>query len=286
MGSRRALGDHDQVIAVFIGERFDELLEALHREADDAARRADLAAQELLAAFENREQVAARVGALTAAVRVPRPGDIERSRMEPATNAARALMESGGERAPRLRIDPRRRRRHDRACARVAVAGADVRMTDQAPADPDFFQRAAWQRPLVSAGCSPLSAWSWTTTRTTSRPTPPSASNRIPRPPDGRPRTQPASARYEPVGASAAALLCVLLVARAVRLTRAHWSSPSPRTTTAFRQTRRRYVKCPRLRRSASSKAEAIRRRGDRRSWYLYRRRWCRTWRRRWPLIS
>lgn len=143
MGSRRALGDHDQVIAVFIGERFDELLEALHREADDAARRADLAAQELLAAFENREQVAARVGALTAAVRVPRPGDIERSRMEPATNAARALMESGGERAPRLRIDPRRRRRHDRACARVAVAGADVRMTDQAPADPDFFQRAA-----------------------------------------------------------------------------------------------------------------------------------------------
>jgi hypothetical protein len=70
----------------------------------------DPAAQELRAAFENREQVAARVGALTAPVRVPHPGDIERSRMEPATNAARALLKSGGERAPRLRIDPRRPR--------------------------------------------------------------------------------------------------------------------------------------------------------------------------------
>ena len=69
--------------------------------------------------------------------------------MEPATNAARALMESGGERAPRLRIDPRRRRRHDRACARVAVAGADVRMTTRRPPTPTSSSGRPWQRPLV-----------------------------------------------------------------------------------------------------------------------------------------
>lgn len=107
LGHRRAVADADQEITRFVSENFDALLNALHAEADDAARRVDAAAEELISAYEHREKVASRVIALTGVIRTPRPGDVAYSRAEAVANEARALLGRDGEAAPRLRHDPR-----------------------------------------------------------------------------------------------------------------------------------------------------------------------------------
>jgi hypothetical protein len=106
-GARRAIGDCDHALGHHIATNLDVLLGELAEEGEEAVRRADQAAQELVAAFEGRERVANRVATLASAVRLVRPGDVRRSRMEGVARAARELLERGGEASPELVIDPR-----------------------------------------------------------------------------------------------------------------------------------------------------------------------------------
>jgi hypothetical protein len=55
-------------------------------------------------------------------VRIPRPGDIQRTMAEDVRRAAADLLMAGGEQAPKLRVDPRKPR-HPEA---IAEAEAEV----------------------------------------------------------------------------------------------------------------------------------------------------------------
>jgi hypothetical protein len=64
----------------------------------------------VIAAYRERMAVEARVTALCAIVRPPRPGDIVRTRSEALAREAERLLHAGGEAAPVPAVDPRQPR--------------------------------------------------------------------------------------------------------------------------------------------------------------------------------
>jgi hypothetical protein len=105
-GGQQAVRDHNQQVVRFVGEHFATLYGELAEDAEAAATRVDHACNELIAAYHERQLVEGRVTTLTAMIRQPRPGDVERTRAEAVAAAASALLQAGGEQAPLLRDDP------------------------------------------------------------------------------------------------------------------------------------------------------------------------------------
>jgi chromosome segregation ATPase len=107
-GARHAIRDAQQQVQAFTAEHLDKLV--AEREAEGAAVAAKLtsAAEAVVAAYHEREQIALELGQLCvlAGGRV-RPGDVTFSRAGELTTAASALIMAGGEEPPRLRRDPR-----------------------------------------------------------------------------------------------------------------------------------------------------------------------------------
>jgi hypothetical protein len=71
---RLAVRDADQQVGTLITERFDELLAGLHEEAHAVADRANHALAEVIAAYQARETVAARIDAPAGTIGCPRLG--------------------------------------------------------------------------------------------------------------------------------------------------------------------------------------------------------------------
>ena len=106
-GGRRALSDLDRRISTHVLETFDQLRADIEGEAVQAAERIDRAAQEIIDAFREREQISTRLMGLTSVISTPRPGDVNRSRADQLAREAGKLMDGGGERAGLLAHDPR-----------------------------------------------------------------------------------------------------------------------------------------------------------------------------------
>jgi hypothetical protein len=109
-GMRAALRDVDAKIARHVAENYDALSGELEEDARASAARVDAALGEVVAAFTAREHTAARVSVLAGAIRTVRPGEVERSRVEPAARACSDALDRGGETPPTLKIDPRQPR--------------------------------------------------------------------------------------------------------------------------------------------------------------------------------
>jgi hypothetical protein len=107
-GARAALRDMHAQVHAYTYEHLDELIENVQRDGEVAAERVNVAAQNLVDAYQEREQVAAQIARhlATADIRI-RPGDITFSRAEQVARAAGNLLTNGGEERPRLRRDPR-----------------------------------------------------------------------------------------------------------------------------------------------------------------------------------
>jgi hypothetical protein len=106
-GIRAAARDADRDLNQFVAEHLGDLVDELHETADAAAQAVDRACHTLVSAYAERQAVEARVSALTAMVRNPRPGDVARTRAEAVVREANRLLEEGGEQSPRLVVDPR-----------------------------------------------------------------------------------------------------------------------------------------------------------------------------------
>jgi hypothetical protein len=118
-GVRAAIRDADHAERTFVADHLDELLVELVDEAETAASAVDRACHALIAAYRERQAVEARVTALCAQVRIPRPGDIVRTRSEQVAREAERLLQAGGEAAPVPAVDPRQPR-HGATIAEVA----------------------------------------------------------------------------------------------------------------------------------------------------------------------
>jgi chromosome segregation ATPase len=107
-GARQRVADAHGAVRAFAAEHLDELV--AEREAEGAAVAAKLtsAAEDVAAAYNEREQIANELGQLCtlAGARV-RPGDVTFSRASELATAASVLIQAGGEVAPALRRDPR-----------------------------------------------------------------------------------------------------------------------------------------------------------------------------------
>jgi hypothetical protein len=116
-GLRAAVRDADRALSAFVADHFDKLRAEVEEDADAAAEAVTQAARSLVAAFHERQAVDQRVTSLAAMIgRTMRPGDVLRSRAGEAARAAERLLATGGERPPRLTVDPRRPR-HSQAVA-------------------------------------------------------------------------------------------------------------------------------------------------------------------------
>jgi hypothetical protein len=105
-GARRAVDDADRAIREHVEAHLAELVEAVERDGEAAARRVTEAAAELVAASDERRRVESTLGQLLTRVRPPSPNDVSRSRADEIDRAARALLDSGGESAVTVtRID-------------------------------------------------------------------------------------------------------------------------------------------------------------------------------------
>jgi hypothetical protein len=116
-GARLAVGDTDEAITGFVVENFDELIDGLTAQGEQAARAVDAAAAQLLSAYQEREAIASRMSALSSVIAPPRPGDVAYTRAERVAAEASRLLDEGGERPPTCR-DPRVPR-HGQAPAHV-----------------------------------------------------------------------------------------------------------------------------------------------------------------------
>jgi hypothetical protein len=106
-GGQQAVRDHEQQVALFVGQHFPELYGELAEDAEAATGRFNHLCNELLAAYYERMTVESRVTALNAMVRQPEPNAVFRTRAEAVAQAVNALLQGGGEAAPLLRNDPR-----------------------------------------------------------------------------------------------------------------------------------------------------------------------------------
>jgi hypothetical protein len=100
-------------MTVFVGEHLDELLAELHEDSNEAAGAVNRACRVLEAAYQERQAVEQNVTALAGMVRVPRPGDVQRTRAEAVVREANRLLAEGGEAPARLTVDPRAPARRD-----------------------------------------------------------------------------------------------------------------------------------------------------------------------------
>jgi chromosome segregation ATPase len=106
-GARSAVRDCDRAVRSFVAENLSELIADLEADGQAAAERVNSAAADLLAAYSEREAVAARIGGLASMVGSLRPGDVTYSRAEAVAREATRFVQVGGEAAPQLRHDPR-----------------------------------------------------------------------------------------------------------------------------------------------------------------------------------
>jgi hypothetical protein len=118
-GVERAATDADHEIQRFVASNLDALLNELHEDAEAAAAAVDAAAHGLVSSYHDRMLVEGRLTALCALVRIPRPGDVHRTRAEAVVREAERLLQQGGEQAPTLHVDPREPR-HGATIAEVA----------------------------------------------------------------------------------------------------------------------------------------------------------------------
>jgi len=82
----------------------------LHEDAEAAAEAVNRACRAVEAAYYERQAVEQRVTTVAAMVRVPRPGDVRRTKAEAVVRETNRLLAEGGEQAPTLTVDPRKPR--------------------------------------------------------------------------------------------------------------------------------------------------------------------------------
>jgi hypothetical protein len=88
-------------------ENLNALPAELAEDAQAAAAAVDAAAHGLVAAYHERMLVENRVTTLSSLIRIPRVGDVARTKAEPLVREAERLLANGGEQAPTLAVDPR-----------------------------------------------------------------------------------------------------------------------------------------------------------------------------------
>jgi hypothetical protein len=106
-GVRAAMREADQAVTSFVGENLDELLAELHEDAEAAAEAVNRACRAVESAYYERAAVEQRVTTIAGMVRIPRRGDVQRSRAEAVVREATRFLEAGGEAPPFLTVDPR-----------------------------------------------------------------------------------------------------------------------------------------------------------------------------------
>jgi hypothetical protein len=105
-GAQAATRDADRRLREHVSEHLGELVAAVERDGEAAARRVTAALAELLVACGERRRVEASLGQLLVRTGVTvNPGDVSRSRTSEVERAAQALIDSGGEAAVELRRD-------------------------------------------------------------------------------------------------------------------------------------------------------------------------------------
>jgi hypothetical protein len=109
-GAQAARRDAHQRVQAYIGEHLDQLVAAEAAEGEVVTAKLNDLAQAIVETFAERETSAGRIAALVSTVARIEPGDISRSRAEALVQAARALIDGGGEEPPRLLRDPRQPR--------------------------------------------------------------------------------------------------------------------------------------------------------------------------------
>jgi hypothetical protein len=101
-GAQQGLRECDQAIRAHISANLLSLLGEQEAAGELAAQRVNAAAAELVAAWMERERIAAGIGELVSKVARVEPTDVSRSRAEAAAQAAISLANQGGEVAPAL----------------------------------------------------------------------------------------------------------------------------------------------------------------------------------------
>jgi hypothetical protein len=108
-GARRAVRDAHAQVQAFVAENLAELVQAHEADGQIVAARITAHAEKIVDDYAEWQRIGNDISALAALVGPVRPGDVTRSM--PATDrlaqAARELVQEGGEVAPRLRHDPR-----------------------------------------------------------------------------------------------------------------------------------------------------------------------------------
>jgi hypothetical protein len=115
-GIQAAARDQEHAILQFVAENLDELVAELEQDGEDAAEALNRACRAVETAYLERQLVEQRLTSVVGMVRIPRPGDIQRTMAEGVRRAAGDLLMAGGEQAPKLRVDPRQPR-HPEAIA-------------------------------------------------------------------------------------------------------------------------------------------------------------------------
>jgi chorismate mutase len=109
-GARQAVRDADRELQQFQGEHLSELVEALEADGKIATEKLNDAAEALVQAFGKREEIARQIGAVASQVGRTHPGDVTFTTAQAVAQAARELLQRGGETAPTLQRDPRQPR--------------------------------------------------------------------------------------------------------------------------------------------------------------------------------
>jgi len=117
-GAIAAVGDADDAIRRFIAEHLDELVDELREDGTAAAESVDAACRSIVEGYQARMLIEERLTSLLSMVRVPRVGDVTRTKAESVVGEANRLLDSGGEQAPVMRVDPRAPR-HGQSVAEV-----------------------------------------------------------------------------------------------------------------------------------------------------------------------
>jgi hypothetical protein len=98
-GAKAAARDVDRCYRAYVTEHLGELVDGHEADGRVAADRFNAVAADLLAAYAEDEQIAARIGRTIVVVARPGPLDVSRPRAEEAVRAVAALVAAGGEKA-------------------------------------------------------------------------------------------------------------------------------------------------------------------------------------------
>jgi hypothetical protein len=120
-GARQAVRDAEVALARHVQGHLTELVERLEAEGEAAAKRLDAAAEQVVARFRERDEVAAQISQLASLVGRVRPGDVTFTRAEAVAHAASQFISRGGEQPPRLERQPNDPRHSETAPARSAA---------------------------------------------------------------------------------------------------------------------------------------------------------------------